>query len=214
MNGVKAVREVVEGSAEIGLKYLTLYAFSTENWNRPGYEVDALMNLLVDTINDETKTLIENNVRLKVIGDMKRLPDGVMHHLRIAMESTENNTGLTLILALSYSGRWEIMDAIRKIARKIEQKEVKTDDINCEYFTRHLQTSDFPDPEMLIRTSGEHRISNFLLWQMAYTELYFPQTLWPDFTREELFEAICDFQKRERRFGKISEQVTTNCKEG
>lgn len=214
MNGVKAVREVVEGSAEIGLKYLTLYAFSTENWNRPGYEVDALMNLLVDTINDETKTLIENNVRLKVIGDIQRLPASVVHHLRIAMESTENNTGLTLILALSYSGRWEILDAIRKIAGKIEKKEIKADDIKCEYFTRHLQTAGFPDPEMLIRTSGERRISNFLLWQMAYTELYFSQTLWPDFTREELFEAICDFQKRERRFGKISEQATTNYKEG
>jgi undecaprenyl diphosphate synthase len=209
-NGVAAVRDTVEGCAEIGIKYLTLYAFSTENWNRPKMEVNALMTLLVQTIHDETSTLMKNNVRLNAIGDLLSLPKSVAKQLLGTIELTSSNTGLTLTLALSYSSRWEILDAVNKIAQKVEKGELKTSEINSEVFSRHLNTASMPDPELMIRTSGEYRISNFLLWQLAYSELYFTNTLWPDFRREDLYKAIVDYQKRERRFGKISEQIVNN----
>ena len=206
-NGVKAVRETVEAAAELGIKYLTLYAFSTENWNRPRREIDALMSLLVTTLNKETENLIKNNIRLLVIGEINHLPKQLIRNLKQSMEITSRNTGLKLILALSYSARWEILDAIRKIARDVKEGKVSPKEISCDFFTDYLQTKDIPDPELLIRTSGEYRISNFLLWQIAYTELYFTETLWPDFGKEDLYKAICNYQRRERRFGKISEQV-------
>ena len=206
-NAIKAVRETVEAAAELGIAYLTLYAFSTENWNRPRTEIDALMSLLVSTLDSETKTLMDNNIHLMAIGDMESLPLKVRNHLQRTMKKTDGNTGMKLILALSYSGRWEIVDALKSIAMKIEQGEIKAREISFELFTEHLQTGDIPDPELLIRTSGEYRVSNFLLWQIAYAELYFTRTLWPDFSKEEFFKAICNFQNRERRFGKISEQV-------
>jgi len=206
-NGVKAVRETTEAAAELGIKYLTLYAFSTENWNRPRTEIDALMSLLVTTIHEETQTLIKNNIRLLAIGELGNLPGSVVRNLKKSIEITSGNTGLKLILALSYSGRWEILDAVRKIAKQVRSGEVSPDELTCEFFTSYLQTHDIPDPELLIRTSGEYRISNFLLWQVAYAELYFTETLWPDFTKEDLYKAICNYQRRERRFGMISEQV-------
>jgi len=206
-HAIKAVRETVEAAAELGIKYLTLYAFSTENWNRPRSEIDALMSLLVKTLHDETKTLTKNNIILLAIGDLENLPRQVRSNLKKCINITSGNTGLKLILALSYSGRWEIHDAIIKIAKKIKDRQVDPDDITTENFTDWLQTKDIPDPELLIRTSGEYRISNFLLWQIAYTELYFTDTLWPDFTREDLYKAILNYQSRERRFGMISEQV-------
>ena len=206
-NGVRAVRETVEAAAELGVEYLTLYAFSTENWNRPRTEIDALMSLLVNSLDKEIDNLMENNIRLAAIGDIETLPNRVRSHLGDAILKTSLNTGMTLTLALSYSARWEILDALKSIARKIEDGELNAGDISCDHFTEQLQTCDMPDPELLIRTSGEYRISNFLLWQIAYTELYFTHTLWPDFSKEDLYEAICNFQNRERRFGKISEQV-------
>lgn len=206
-NGVLAVRDTVEGAVELGIKYLTLYAFSTENWNRPKLEVAALMELLVSTINKETKTLMDNGVRLNAIGDLKSLPSKCHKQLEQAIETTKNNTSCTLTLALSYSSRWEIVDAVRKIAQKVENKELKPDEITEQVFSDHLNTAGMPDPELMIRTSGEYRISNYLLWQMAYAELYFTPKLWPDFRREDLFEAVIDFQKRERRFGMTSEQL-------
>lgn len=206
-NGVKAVRETVEAAAELGVGYLTMYAFSTENWNRPRTEIDALMSLLVTTLDKEIDNLMENNIRLVAIGDIESLPGKVKANLGRAIEKTSGNTGMTLVLALSYSARWEILDAMKSIARKIESGELKSREIGCDQFTEQLQTRDIPDPELLIRTSGEYRISNFLLWQIAYTELYFTETLWPDFRKEDLYIAICNFQNRERRFGKISEQV-------
>lgn len=209
-NGVAAVRDSVEGSAELGIKYLTLYAFSTENWNRPRTEVDALMSLLVTTINKETKTLMENNVKLLAIGDLESLPSNVSKNLNDAINKTKNNTGLSLILALSYSARWEIIQAVKKIARDVSDGKLKADDINNNIFSEALSTQGIPDPELLIRTSGENRISNFLLWQIAYSELYFTPTLWPDFRREHLYQAILDFQCRERRFGKTSEQLSVS----
>lgn len=209
-NGVAAVRETVEVSSDIGLKYLTLYAFSTENWRRPRTEVDALMSLLVNTINKETKTLIKNNVKLTAIGDLKSLPGKVADNLMGAIKKTENNTGLNLILALSYSSRWEIIESVKKIANEVKEGKKTIEEIDNEYFSSFLTTKNIPDPELLIRTSGETRISNFLLWQIAYSELYFTSTLWPDFRREHLFEAIADYQCRERRFGKTSEQVSEN----
>jgi undecaprenyl diphosphate synthase len=208
-HAIKAVRETVEAAAEMGIKYLTLYAFSTENWNRPRAEIDALMSLLVTTLHEETRTLTKNNIRLLAIGDVENMPRQVKSNLRKCINITAGNTGLKLILALSYSGRWEIHDAVIKIAKKIKDGQVDPDDITPENFTDWLQTKDIPDPELLIRTSGEYRISNFLLWQIAYTELYFTDTLWPDFTREDLYKAILNYQSRERRFGMISEQVTT-----
>jgi undecaprenyl diphosphate synthase len=206
-NAIKSVRETVEAAAELGVKYLTLYAFSTENWNRPRSEIDALMSLLVTTLHDETKTLTKNNIRLLSIGNLENMPRQVKNNLQKCIHITAGNTGLKLILALSYSGRWEIFDAVKKIARKIDDGQINPDEITYENFTDWLQTKDIPDPELLIRTSGEYRISNFLLWQIAYTELYFTDTLWPDFTKEDLYKAICNYQNRERRFGMISEQV-------
>lgn len=206
-NGVLAVRDTVEGAVEIGIKYLTLYAFSTENWNRPKLEVAALMELLVSTINKETKTLMENGVRLNAIGDLKSLPSRCYQQLQEAIDKTKDNKNCTLTLALSYSSRWEIVDAVRKIAVKVENKELSSEDITEQVISDHLNTAGMPDPELMIRTSGEYRISNYLLWQMAYSELYFTPKLWPDFRREDLFEAVIDYQKRERRFGMISEQI-------
>lgn len=207
-NGVKAVRDTVEAAAELGIQNLTLYAFSTENWNRPKLEVSALMELLVATISKETKTLMENNIRLNAIGDLSQLPKNCFKELQAAMEKTKGNSRMTLHLALSYSAKWEITNAVKLIADKVKQDTLSISDINEEIISAHLTTKDFPDPELLIRTSGEHRISNFLLWQIAYAELYFTDKLWPDFRREDLYEAIVDFQNRERRFGKTSEQVS------
>jgi len=206
--GVGAVTATVEAAAELGINYLTLYAFSTENWNRPKYEIDALMKLLVQAIHHEMKSLMENNIRLTAIGDLESLPEKSRIELRKAIDTTSGNTGLTLILALSYSSRWEIVEACRKIAQAVEKGEVKPEDIDMQSFTTMLTTTGIPDPELLIRTSGEYRISNFLLWQIAYAELYFTPTLWPDFSKEEFFKAILDFQNRERRFGLTSEQIT------
>ncbi len=209
-NGVVAVRDTVEACAELGIEYLTMYAFSTENWNRPRTEVDALMSLLLTTINKETKTLLENNVRLLTIGDTDSLPKSVSQKLSEAIEETKNNTGLKLVLALSYSSRWEILNAVKKAVNLSHQGDLSADDINDEFFSQLLTTQNIPDPELLIRTSGESRISNFLLWQIAYSELYFTPTLWPDFRREHLYAAIADYQGRERRFGKTSEQISEN----
>ena len=206
-NGVAAVREVTESAAEIGIKYLTLYAFSTENWNRPVKEVNALMSLLVSTISAETKTLMKNKVSLLTIGDTSRLPVRVYKKLEDTINKTSENDGLSLVLALSYSSRWEILNAVKNIASEAKRGEIKLDQVNEKIFSNYLCTKNIPDPELLIRTSGEQRISNFLLWQIAYSELYFTDKLWPDFKKEDLYAAILDFQSRERRFGKISEQV-------
>jgi undecaprenyl diphosphate synthase len=206
-NGVKAVREATEAAAEIGVKYLTLYAFSTENWKRPKYEVGALMKLLVDTLDNEVKTLNKNNIRLQTIGDLDRLPPRTLAVLKQGIESTKNNTRMTLILALNYSARWEIIDATKKIAQKAKEGTLDPEDINDEVFSNALSTQGVPDPELLIRTSGETRLSNFLLWQIAYSELYFTPIFWPDFNKERFFEALIEFQNRERRFGKTSEQL-------
>ena len=205
--GVDAVRSIVEGAGEAGVEYLTLYAFSTENWDRPKNEVDALMSLLVNAIVHETDNLNEKNVKMLAIGGISSLPADVQLKLAEAVESTSQNTGLRLVLALSYSGRWESREAVKKIVRKAVSGEITENQINeCEFAT-HLSTSGIPDPELLIRTSGEYRNSNFLLWQIAYSEFYFTPILWPDFRKENLFEAIVDFQHRERRFGKTSEQI-------
>ena len=206
-NAIKAVREVTEGCAELGIKYLTLYAFSTENWNRPKLEVDALMTLLVHTIKGEIKTLMDNNVRLNTIGNIDSLPTACQRELAEAMRETSHNTGLTLVLALSYSGRWEILEAVRQLAAEVQKGTLTPDQIDETAFGNHLTTSGMPDPELMIRTSGEMRISNFMLWQLAYSELYMPDVLWPDFRKEHLYEALLSYQQRERRFGKISEQL-------
>ncbi|PLX19804.1 MAG: isoprenyl transferase [Marinilabiliales bacterium] len=206
-NGVKAVRDTVEGAAEIGVKFLTLYAFSTENWSRPKQEVDALMSLLVSTINSETDTLIKNNVRLLTIGDINGLPKDVGKNLNELIKKTSNNTGLSLVLALNYSARWEIVNAVQQIVSEFEKTPFNIKEIDNEVFEKYLNTKNIPDPDLLIRTSGEFRISNFLIWQLAYTELYFTEVLWPDFRRDDLFNAIINYQKRERRFGKTSEQI-------
>ena len=206
-SGVKSVREVTEAAAELGINYLTLYAFSTENWNRPREEIDALMSLLVTSLNSETKTLMKNNIRLLVIGDIKSLPVNVLKKLTSVIDKTGENTGMNLILALSYSSRWEIVDAAKKLALDVKSNKVSIDSIDNELFEKYLNTSKIPDPDILIRTSGEYRISNLLLWQIAYSELYFTNTLWPDFRKDEFYKAILNFQNRERRFGKTSEQV-------
>jgi len=206
-NGVLAVRDTVEAAAELGIGYLTLYAFSTENWSRPRIEIDALMALLVSTINSETKTLLDNNVRLLAIGDLESLPSKVNKELNEAIQKTSRNTGLALVLALSYSSRWEIVNAVKKIATDLELGKIKSVNLNDETFSQYLTTKNIPDPQLLIRTSGEYRISNFLLWQIAYTELFFTEVLWPDFRREHFYQAIIDYQRRERRFGKTSEQI-------
>jgi undecaprenyl diphosphate synthase len=206
-NAVQAVRDVTEGCGELGVKFLTLYAFSTENWSRPKEEVDSLMELLVSTLKQEIKTLMENRVRLKTIGDISHLPKDCQENLLWAIDQTKNNSGLTLIMALSYSGRWEITRAIQALAKDIEKGIISSDQINERSLENYLQTSGIPDPELLIRTSGEMRVSNFLLWQIAYTELFITPTLWPDFKKENLYEAIWSYQQRERRFGKTSEQL-------
>jgi undecaprenyl diphosphate synthase len=209
-NGVKAVRDTVEGAAELGVKYLTLYAFSTENWNRPKQEVDALMSLLIATINSETDTLIKNNVRLLTIGDIDGLPKNVSKNLNELINQTSKNTGLSLVLALNYSARWEIVNAVKEIIAENERTPINVENIDNEFFEKYLNTKNIPDPDLLIRTSGEFRISNFLIWQIAYSELYFTEVLWPDFRRKDLYEAIIDYQQRERRFGMISEQIKNN----
>jgi undecaprenyl diphosphate synthase len=208
-NGVESVRQVTEGAAELGVQYLTLYAFSTENWNRPKAEVTALMTLLVTTISKETKTLNKNNIRLHAIGNLDNLPKIAKRELLNSIEKTAQNTGLNLILALSYSAKWEITQAMTDIAIKVKGGELSPEEITEDTIQSHLCTAQFPNPELLIRTSGEHRISNFLLWQIAYSELYFTPTLWPDFRKADLEEAILSFQQRERRFGKTSEQLET-----
>ncbi len=206
-SGVESVRSVVEGAGEIGIKHLTLYAFSTENWDRPKTEVDALMGLLVHAIEMETESLMKNNVRLSTIGDIDAMPEKVREKLNSCINSLKNNTGLNLVLALSYSSKWEIINAVKNLVRDAEIKKIKPEKINNKLFESYLNTAEIPDPELLIRTSGEYRISNFLLWQIAYSELYFTEKLWPDFRKEDLFEAVFDFQNRERRFGKTSEQL-------
>jgi undecaprenyl diphosphate synthase len=206
-HGVTAVKETVEAAAEIGIKFLTLYAFSTENWNRPKYEVDALMELLVKTIHKETETLNKNNIRLIAIGDTASLHKNCYDELMKTISITENNSHMTLILALSYSSKWEITEAVKKIATKVKNNEMLIDEINQDTISRSLSTSDIPDPELLIRTSGEYRISNFLLWQLAYSELYFTPVLWPDFRKNDFYKAIINYQERERRFGMTSEQI-------
>jgi len=207
-NGVKAVRETIEAAAEIGVKHVTLYAFSTENWTRPKEEINGLMELLVFTINKEIKTLMENDISLHAIGDLKSLPSACYRELMKAIDKTSSNKRMKLILALSYSSKWEIIQAVRDLAKDVEDKKITSDSIDQKLFGSYLTTAPYPDPELLIRTSGEHRISNFLLWQIAYAELYFTEKLWPDFRREDFYEAIADYQKRERRFGKTSEQLT------
>ena len=209
-NGVEAVRSTVEVSAELGISYLTLYAFSTENWNRPQDEVLGLMSLLVEAIENETPTLMKNNVRLQAIGDLESLPLEVREKLQGTISNTSKNTGLTLVLALSYSSRWEIVNAVKNIANQVKNGELSPDEIDFDSFSNELTTRGIPDPELLIRTSGENRISNFLLWQIAYSELYFTELFWPDFDKEELYKALLNYQNRERRFGKTSEQLNDN----
>jgi len=206
-HGVIPVRETAEAAAELGVEYVTLYAFSKENWNRPKYEVDALMSLLVKTINKEIKTLQDNDIRLKTIGDIASLPEKTQQQLQQAIDDTANNKRMTLVLALSYGSRWEIVEACKQIAQKVKNNELQVEDIDQEVVSLNMNTAEMPDPELLIRTSGELRISNFLLWQIAYTELFFTDKLWPDFRKRDLYEAILDFQSRERRFGKTSEQI-------
>lgn len=205
--GVDTVKEITETAADLGIKYLTLYAFSTENWSRPIKEVNALMDLLVRTIKKEMPTLMKNNIRLDAIGNLDSLPVKCLKNLNEAKEKTSNNSGMTLVLALSYSAKWDICDAVKRIAGDVQFGLVQKDQINNELISKYLSTHGIPEPELLIRTSGELRISNFLLWEIAYSELYFTDVLWPDFSKEELFKALIDYQNRERRFGKTSEQV-------
>lgn len=206
-HGVTSVREAAESAAEIGIEYLTLYAFSTENWNRPKFEVDALMRLLLQTINSETKTLNKNRIRLNAIGDLESLPQSIYRQLAKTIEDTAGNDRMTLTLALSYSSRWEILETVKRIAADLSDKKITQADITADYFTKSLPSYPLPEPELLIRTSGEFRVSNFLLWQIAYSELYFCQKLWPDFRKEDLYEAVYNYQHRERRFGKTSDQI-------
>ncbi len=205
--GVETVHNITVAATELGIEYLTLYTFSTENWNRPKEEIDALMNLLVDTIVKETPTLMDNNVRLLTIGDLNRLPEAARRKFMACVEQTAGNTGLSMVIALSYSARWEIINAMQTAVRRAQAGELRAEDVNEQLVSSLMTTADMPDPDLLIRTSGELRISNFLLWQLAYSELYFTDCLWPDFTPEELYKAILDYQNRERRFGKTSEQV-------
>ena len=205
--GVETVHNITVAATKLGIEYLTLYTFSTENWNRPKEEVDALMTLLVDTIAKETPTLMNNNVRLQTIGDIERLPEGTKRKFLGCIEQTSRNTGLTMVIALSYSSRWEITEAVRKAVRLARTEGLRPEDVNEAFVSGLMTTAEMPDPDLLIRTSGEYRISNFLLWQLAYSELYFSECLWPEFTEEEFYKAIIDYQKRERRFGKTSEQV-------
>jgi len=206
-NGVKSVREVTEAAAELGIKYLTLYAFSTENWNRPAVEVNALMHLLVETVKGELKTLNKNSIKLNAIGDLNKLPSMTYAALMQGIADTQDNNRMTLTLALNYSSRWEITAAVKSIANQVQNQDIVLDDINSELISAHMTTHDLPDPELLIRTSGEHRVSNYLLWQIAYTEFYFTDIFWPEFRKNHFHQAILDYQLRERRFGKTSEQL-------
>jgi undecaprenyl diphosphate synthase len=206
--GVESVREVLKGAKEVNIKFLTLYTFSTENWNRPKEEVDGLMNLLVSSVTGEIDELNQSGVRLQMIGDLDGLPDFCKEELSNAIEITKNNKDITLVLALNYSAKWEIMRAVNTIASKVKKEEIEEGKVTEEQFSNELATVGIPDPELLIRTSGEHRISNFLLWQIAYTEFHFTDVLWPDFKKEDLFKAVLDYQSRERRFGKVSEQLS------
>ncbi|HVE60932.1 MAG TPA: isoprenyl transferase [Chitinophagaceae bacterium] len=208
-HGVDSVRDIVEGSAELGIEYLTLYAFSTENWDRPQYEVVGLMELLVTTIRNEIESLHKNNIKLHVIGDLSMLPGYARKELGEALQITKHNTGLNLIMALSYSGRWELLNAVKNIAWEVKKNKLNVEEIDQETLQQYLCTSEFPDPELMIRTSGEYRISNFLLYQLAYAELYFTNVRWPEFRKNNLYEAIVDYQSRERRFGKTSEQMSS-----
>ena len=205
--GVQSVKKVAEAAAELGVEYITLYALSTENWNRPKEEVDAIMALLIEAIAQETPTLMKNNIKLEVIGDIAQMAKENQEALKNVIEKTKDNSRMTMVLALSYSSRWEITNAVKEIAIKVANNELKPEDITQETISCHLNTKKYPDPDLLIRTSGEYRISNYLLWQIAYSELYFTNTLWPEFDKESFYEAIIDFQSRERRFGKTSEQV-------
>jgi len=207
-NGVTAVRNTVEAAAEVGVDYLTLYAFSTENWNRPKKEVDALMSLLVKSLHKETATLNKNNIKLNAIGDLQSLQNKTYEELMKAIDSTKENKRTTLTLALSYSSRWELKQAVKNIAQKIKDGSLNPEDIDENIIGQHLTTYNIPDPELLIRTSGEQRISNFLLWQIAYSELFFCEKFWPDFGKEDFYHAIVNYQNRERRFGKTSEQIS------
>jgi undecaprenyl diphosphate synthase len=206
-HGVESVRNIVEGCAELGVEYLTLYAFSTENWDRPQYEVTGLIELLVETIRKETETLNKNNIKLHVIGDVKMLPEYAQKELNESLQITSQNTGLNLVMALSYSSRWELVQAVQHIAEDVKAGKIDPAAITQNTLQQYLATSNFPDPELMIRTSGEYRISNFLLYQLAYAELYFTNVRWPDFRKENLYEAILDFQGRERRFGKTGDQI-------
>jgi len=205
-NGVKSVRETVEAAAELGISYITLYAFSRENWNRPNREIDALMTLLVSTIESEIKTLMENNIRLLSIGEVSGLPESVQEKIAEAKRKTSENSGLGLVLALNYSARWELAEAMKKFGDDVKQGKTNGN-LDVETAKKYMTTKDIPDPDLLIRTSGEQRLSNFLLWQLAYTELYFTEVLWPDFRKENFYEAIVNYQNRERRFGKTSDQL-------
>ena len=205
--GVETVHNITVAATKLGIEYLTLYTFSTENWNRPKEEVDALMNLLVDTVAKETPTLMNNNLRLQTIGDLNRLPEGARQKFLGCIEQTSKNTGLTMVLALSYSARWEITEAMRAAVQQAQAGQLRAEEVNEQLVSSLMATADMPDPDLLIRTSGEYRISNFLLWQLAYSELYFTDRLWPEFDEEEFYKAIVDYQKRERRFGKTSEQI-------
>ncbi len=205
--GVDAVRTVAEAAAEIGIRYLTLYTFSTENWNRPQEEVEALMHLFVETIEKEIPTLNKNNIRLNAIGDIGGLPQVNKTKLLSTMEKTAHNQRMVLTLALNYSGRWEIIEAMKKIVHDQQLGKIDVEKLNCETVSKYMNTAQIPDPELLIRTSGEQRISNFLLWQIAYSELYFSPKLWPDFGKQDFYEAILEYQKRERRFGLTREQL-------
>ena len=206
-NGVKAVREVVEGAVELKISFLSLYAFSTENWNRPKAEVSALMELLVSALSKELPTFQKNNIKLKTIGETDALPSRCRKKLNEVIELTSQNNGLTVVLALSYSSKLEIVNSVKKIAQKVADNNLDINDIDEAYFSKELYTSEYPNPDLLIRTSGEYRISNFLLWQIAYAELYFSPKLWPDFNKVDFFEAIVEYQNRERRFGKTTEQI-------
>lgn len=209
-NGVTAVREITEAAAELGIEYLTLYAFSTENWSRPAFEVNALMTLLIETVKNELETLNKNNIRLLAIGDLSKLPEKTRKALDRGIEGTQNNTRMTLVLALNYSSRWEITEAAKSIAEEVKAGKISADEITQDVFSEFLTTVNIPDPDLLIRTSGESRLSNYLLWQLAYSELYFTSVLWPDFRKANFYDAIIDYQKRERRFGMTGDQLTKN----
>lgn len=211
-HGVNAVRNTLEFAAEVGIEFVTLYAFSTENWNRPEREINALMQLLVDTIEKELPNLMKNNIRLKTIGNISQLPSSCVRQLKETVAATKGNTRTTLILALSYSGRWDIIEAVKKIALYAKNGEIDIENISEDTLNRALNTAEYPNPDLLIRTSGEMRISNFLLWEIAYSEIHFTSVLWPDFRKEHFLEALLDYQSRERRFGKTSDQLAEDGK--